>query len=149
MHSEKDSQAFIEALFNFKGGVYTYLFQQIGKTVQENKLSKEKKNEVFLKSLVDVASRFIIDLFDDLDHCSKDSLNEEDIPPFWKLAKKTIEKKMDQWLQETVKSSPYLTTQIAKLRSDIREFQERATKFHMERQAYTFTIRKQNEMTNS
>jgi len=139
MPSEKETQIFLEALFNFKSNLYTQYFQRIQKSGDEQAL----------RAFLDTASRFTIDLYDVIDHATRDSLKENDIAAFWKHAKKTIEHKMDGWIQDTVKATSSLNAQSAKLRTDIREFQERAVKFHMERQAYTFQLRKAkvNEIT--
>lgn len=142
MPSDKEVQVFLEALFNFKSNLYLRHFQLVADKLSESIKDKNKKEEALLRGLLDTGSRFTIDLYDVIDHATRDSLKESEIPLFWKNAKKTIEMKMEAWLQECVQSSPHLAAQFAKLRTDIREFQDRATKFHMERQAYTFAFRK-------
>lgn len=141
MHSEKEIQTFLEALFNFKSALYLSHFQQVIKKLESIK-PKDKQENALFRAIVDTASRFTIDLYDLIDQSTRDSISESEIPQFWKNAKKIIEKKMDVWLQESMKNTPYLLSQNSKLRTDIREFQERATKFHMERQSYAFTLKK-------
>ena len=145
MLPEKEIQVFLEALFNFKSSLYLRNFQQVAAKLSSTIKQKEKQDEALFRAILDTASRFTIDLYDVVDHATRDSLKEDEVPQFWKIAKKIIEKKIDVWLQESVLNHPVLSSQIAKLRTDIREFQDRATKFHMERQAYTFTLRKAKE----
>lgn len=142
MPNDKEIHQYLEALFNFKSSLYSKHFQNEFQKIQGLSLASVKKEEALVRAVLDTASRFIIDLYDVIDHSTRETLKEADIPLFWKNSKKIIEHKMDTWIQESAKNSPELTSVATKLRSDIREFQERAAKFHQERQTYSHTIRK-------
>lgn len=149
MPSDKEIHQYLDALFNFKSSLYSKHFHEASDKIEKSPMAGAKKEEAIVRAVLDTASRFIIDLYDVIDHSTRESLKEGEIPLFWKNSKKIIEHKMDAWIQESAKNSPALSTLSSKLRSDIREFQERAAKFHQERQIYSHTIRRANDTSPS
>lgn len=145
MPSDKEIHQYLDALFNFKSSLYSKHFLDASNKIEQSAITGPKKDEAIVRAVLDTASRFIIDIYDVIDHSTRESLKEGEIPLFWKNSKKIIEHKMDAWLQDSAKDSPALTSLSSKLRSDIREFQERAAKFHQERQIYSHTIRRAND----
>ena len=97
--------------------------------------------QMHLRAIRDICSRYLIDVFDMLDRASKDIKDEKERDQYWEIVKGFITENMQSWLKELVPKISMIKENLDQLNKDLDEFQNRAIQFHKERQKKSFTFK--------
>jgi hypothetical protein len=139
MFSDQEILNLCEALKEFKSPIYTHSLEDA--LQKRENAAGNKQEEMSLRCFREVISRFLIDMYDMLDRVSKDLPNTNDIDRYWNSVRQQMEKTMESWANEQASESDTLKPHIKQILSDLREFHDRAVKFHSERQKFSMSLR--------
>ncbi|MCB1112475.1 MAG: hypothetical protein H7A37_07080 [Chlamydiales bacterium] len=142
--SANDVSKFWHALFDFKRVVYQREWEHAFHHAQVIEQDSDNSSpEPFIEAARGVVSDFLIDVFDVLDKVSgiDKHRSAESITKFWTSIEGVVEDSFSQWVDK-ITADHHFSNEIRKqIKEDIKEFVDRALRFHAARQMFAISGR--------